>query len=204
MSILLSQSSIFTRFRATLLSNNAEKGFTFIELLISLSILFIMTSMAVPAMTQTLNQTRQNGHLSTIMSYLQLTRTEAIFQNKTMLMCKSSDLISCDPQSDWEQGWIIFADENNDHQRNTNESIYFSHGKLSHVTKIIYASFSGGSDYVKFYQAGFSHTNGTFVICSAYGTDQAKSVVISQTGRIRSEEQSTPAMQRKCLPFVKN
>jgi len=177
-------------------------GFTLIELLISISLLFITTTMAIPAMTATLNNTRQNGQIEILMSHLQLTRKEAIYQNKNMLMCKSNNKMFCQKDSTWEQGWLVFHDSNNNKQRDNNEKIVFAHGKLNLKAKILYRSFGGSKNYVWFYSRGYSHTNGTFTICNPIGISHTKTLVLSRTGRVRLNEKPTKSQQKKCMSYI--
>jgi type IV fimbrial biogenesis protein FimT len=178
------------------------KGFTLIELLISVSILFITTTMAIPAMTATLNNTRQVGQIAILMSHLQLTRKEAIYQNRNMLMCKSNDKRYCHKDTSWDQGWLIFHDKNKNKQRDDDEKIVFSHGKLNIKAKIIYNSFGGGKDYVWFYSRGYSHTNGTFTICNPTDISLTKTIILSRTGRVRLNENPKQSYQEKCASYI--
>lgn len=180
-----------------------KQGFTLIEMMVVVSLLLIIGAQAVPSMSESLSKVRQRGHLSTVMNFLQLARTEAIFQNKTMIMCKSKDQKKCDSNADWSDGWIIFSDKNKDHQLNDGEKMIFSHARLVNQSKIMYKSFSGGEDYVKFYSEGYSHTNGTFIFCNRYGIENTRTIVISRSGRIRAEDKPSVGIQRKCQPFSK-
>jgi type IV fimbrial biogenesis protein FimT len=179
-----------------------SQGFTFIELIIAMSILFITTTMAIPAMTSTLSNTRQNGEISLLMSQLQLARTEAIFKNQTIIMCKSSNKSHCKTNITWDQGWVIFNDKNNNQQRDDNEEIIFAQDKIIHVAKILYHSFAGSSDYVRFYSRGYSHTNGTFTICHPLSKNSTKIVVLSRTGRVRLVESPKQLYQDKCIKYI--
>ena len=186
------------------ISNKVSKsnGFTFIELLIAMSIFFITTTMAIPAMTSTIKDSRQNGQISTLMSHLQLARTEAIYQNKNMMMCKSNNKSHCQKNISWDQGWLIFYDENNNKQRDSDEKIVFAHGKVNHSTKILFNSFGGSKNYVSFYSRGYSHTNGTFTVCHPLGINRTKTIVVSRTGRVRLNEMPNKSYQKKCLPYI--
>jgi type IV fimbrial biogenesis protein FimT len=180
----------------------SQGGFTFIELIIAMSILFITTTMVIPAMTSTLSNTRHNGEISLLMSQLQLARTEAIFKNQNMLMCKSSDKSHCQTDITWDQGWVIFNDKNNNKQRDDDEKIVFAQYKINHVAKILYNSFGGSSDYVRFYSRGYSHTNGTFTICHPLSSKSTKTVILSRTGRVRLDEYPKQLYQDKCAEYI--
>jgi len=179
--------------------NTFIKGFTLIELLITISILFITTTLAIPAMTATISNTRQNGQIEILMSHLQLTRKEAIYQNRNMLMCKSKNKRICHKDTTWDQGWLVFHDTNNNKQRDIHEKIIYAHGKLNIKAKILYRSFGGSKNYVWFYDRGYSHTNGTFTLCNPIGITHTKTIVLSRTGRVRLNENPTKTQQKKCM-----
>ncbi|MFK5985895.1 MAG: GspH/FimT family protein [Pseudomonadota bacterium] len=177
-------------------------GFTLIELLISISILLITTLMTLPSLSSILTNSRQDGQIATLMSNLQLTRKEAIYKNRNMLMCKSSDQLTCSKDAQWHEGWVIFYDANNNKQRDEDEKIVFAQAKTNHTIKVVYNSFGGSNNYVYFYNRGYSHTNGTFTICNPLGTQHTKTIVISRTGRVRLDEKPKSSYQKKCLAQV--
>jgi len=184
-------------------SLHQHKGFSLIELLIALSILYIITSIAIPSMTNTITSLRQSGNLSTLFSQLQLARSKAILNNQTLIMCKTKDFKACDPDSEWSDGWLIFADKNNNKQFDENENLVYRQHRLKRANKILYKSFSGSDDFVLFYARGFSHTNGTFLFCHERQAESSQSIIISRTGRIRTEEHSSSTSINKCKPYEK-
>ncbi|MBF0264132.1 MAG: GspH/FimT family pseudopilin [Gammaproteobacteria bacterium] len=185
------------------ISNQSISGFTLIELLIALSIFYIITSIAIPSMANTLSTVRHNGSLTVLFSQLQLARSRAIINNQTLIMCKSKNLKQCEADVEWSDGWLVFADKNQNKQFDSDEKLIFKQHRLKGANKIIYKSFSGSDEYVLFYARGFSHTNGTFLFCHEYHAEQSKAVIISRTGRIRTNDELSTTSINKCLPYEK-
>lgn len=184
-------------------AKNGVKGFTLLEFIIFLSTASIMLTIGFPSMQTLLDNNRQLTTMSAVASHLAMVRSKAIFDNKNLLLCKSSNGQHCAKSSNWNQGWITFFDSNNNKQRDDFEKIILSHGEISSNNPILYSSFGGSKNYVRFYKQGYSHTNGTFVFCNPQGIKFTKTIVISKTGRIRSENKAPKRHQKKCLPYVR-
>ena len=177
-------------------------GFTLVEELTVISLILFMTCIGAPAMSTMLDSNRQANQMNILAGHLRMVRSKAIFDHKNMLICKSKDGEYCDKKSDWNDGWITFSDRNNNKKRDPEEALIISQGKLADSTKIIYGSFGGSKNYVRFYSQGYSHTNGTFLFCSSRGIEYTKAIIISKTGRVRNEDKPTKRQRKKCQPYV--
>jgi len=179
-----------------------QKGFTLVEELIVISIIVFMATIGAPSMTSMLNTNRQANQMNILASHLRMLRSTAIFDHKNMMICKSSDGQYCNKKTDWNNGWITFHDQNNNKKRDPEEAVIISQGELAHNTKILYSSFGGGKNYVRYFSQGYSHTNGTFVFCSPNGLDHTKAIIISKTGRVRTEENPSRRHKKKCAKLL--
>jgi type IV fimbrial biogenesis protein FimT len=87
------------------------RGFTLIELMVVISIAAIMAMIGVPALQGTLNDFRQRGAASLLVSDLNLARAEAIKRNSRVLMCvRNTAGTGCGTSSNWLTGWVICTD----------------------------------------------------------------------------------------------
>ena len=90
----------------------SQTGVTLVELLVSIAILAVLMTVAVPSF-QTFIVSNQVGAFSDhLYASLLLTRSEAIKRNGHAVICKSSDGATC--TGNWNNGWIVFADSNKD------------------------------------------------------------------------------------------
>ena len=179
-----------------------NQGFTLVEELAVISIILFMVCIGAPAMSSMLNNNRQANQMNILANHLRMVRSAAVFDHKNMLICKSSDGQFCDKKTDWNKGWITFHDSNNNKKRDPEEKVIISQGVLADNTKILYSSFGGSKNYVRYYSQGYSHTNGTFVFCNPNGLEQTKAIIISKTGRIRTEENPSKKQKKKCSAFL--
>ena len=89
-----------------------ERGFTLVELMITLVIASIVLTMAVPGMRNLIQNNRITGQVNEMVTAFNLARIEAIRRGSPVSVCASSDRASCSGANDWASGWIVFADAN--------------------------------------------------------------------------------------------
>lgn len=85
-----------------------NSGFTLLELMITVIILSIVVTIAVPSFLSLLQTNRLAGQVNQLVGAIHAARTEAIKMNRNVVFCHSSDGAVCSaaPASGWE-GWLI-------------------------------------------------------------------------------------------------
>ena len=99
------------------------QGLTLIELLITLAVLAITISFGVPKISTIAHSNRLAAASNSLSGSLALARSQAITRNQKVIMCKSADGYSCTKKGGWEQGWIVFIDENGNKLREKEENL---------------------------------------------------------------------------------
>lgn len=94
--------------------NMVSQGFTFIEMLVTIAIVAILASIAIPSFQLFILQTRVATQSSDFVTPLNYARSESIKQGRTVTICKSANATSCTTTGNWDQGWIMFVDSNKD------------------------------------------------------------------------------------------
>ncbi len=87
-----------------------KRGFTLVELLVSLTILGILTSVAVPSLTALLIKYRLSNENTSLMMDFVLARGEAVNRGTTVSVCQSADGVTCSAAG-WAAGRIVFVDQ---------------------------------------------------------------------------------------------
>ncbi len=94
-------------------SPTRAQGFTLIELMVTIGIIGIMTFVAIPSLTDTLNRMAVNSAARAINTSLSLARSEAVKRSRNVSICPSTSGTDC-ATGKWADGWIVFIDANGD------------------------------------------------------------------------------------------
>lgn len=83
-------------------------GFTLIELMISIAVAVIVTTVAIPNFMSLVNSNRLSSQANDFLSAIMLARAEAIKQNENIVFCHSTDGATCSapPSAGWV-GWLV-------------------------------------------------------------------------------------------------
>jgi len=165
-----------------------HKGLTLFELMIVLIILAILTSLAVPSFKDIYRKQQVDGELNILFTLIYFARSEAIKRNKVVTICKSDDGNLCG--GDWTNGWIVFADEDKDGNRDAGDT-FISSGKVDEGYQLSWSAF-GSNNYIRFTANGLTVSqNGSFKLCPNDNDARfARAVVISKTARVRIPKDS--------------
>jgi type IV fimbrial biogenesis protein FimT len=91
----------------------AARGFTLVELAITVVVLSVLMALAAPLYTGMTNGNRLTSNANEIVAGLQIARSEALRRNARTAFCQSTDGTSCSAAAVW-QGWLVFADADRD------------------------------------------------------------------------------------------
>jgi type IV fimbrial biogenesis protein FimT len=162
------------------------KGFTALELLVTMAVAAILLATAVPAFKTYSWNLRLKTAIDTLQTDLNLARSRAINMNASTVMCpvaasdQSSD-VTCADVTQWQHGWMVFADVNEDRQRQPLEPIL----KRSPEIELVNISSSLARNALRFYPNGTAPgSNATLVFCDRRGAEFAGKISLSNSGRI--------------------
>lgn len=98
-----------------------SRGFTLIELMITIAVMAILLSLALPSFQQTLRSNRVATTTNELLASLSLARSEAIRNTHGASLCPSADGTSCG--TDWNAGWLVWGDTNDDGTLDSGETV---------------------------------------------------------------------------------
>jgi type IV fimbrial biogenesis protein FimT len=89
------------------------RGFSLLELIMTMSVAAILLTIAVPSFRYVTNANRISSEVNGLLGDLQFARSEAIKEGRYVSVCASSDGQSCSASTAWQSGWIVFPNANN-------------------------------------------------------------------------------------------
>jgi type IV fimbrial biogenesis protein FimT len=163
---------------------NSQVGFTLVELLTTLVVMIAVIVTGIPAMQKFSASQNMLAAVNTVASHLHLARSEAIKQGTRAVLCPSLDGETCLKSNQWQQGFILFADENANRERDSDEGLLRQFRSASKEPQILIKS--GRRQWVR-YQATGEAPGSTLTItfCDANNLVEPKAIIISNTGRPR-------------------
>ncbi len=173
------------------------KGFSLLELMVTVAITIIMIGIAVPVTGSFITTNRMATQVNQLRASLAQTRSEAITRNRDVVICKSADQEFCTRQGGWHQGWIIFVDHDRDRKRSQKEPLLSVNSALNSNIQLRYRAF-GSRHYIVFYATGMSKTNGTFTFCGNTSPDRARALILTKTGRVRLSRARSDGRPLEC------
>lgn len=86
------------------------RGFTLIELVVTLAVAAILLTLAAPSMADLLRANRLASANNGLVTALNVARAEALRRGASVTVCPSANQRSCVGSTDWATGWVVFED----------------------------------------------------------------------------------------------
>lgn len=159
-----------------------SRGFTLIELMVTLGIGALVLSIGIPGFQGMVRDNRMVMHYNQFLAELNNARSEAVKRGVRITMCTRNEAgTECHDAPNWEKGWITFTDPNQSGSVDPGETILRVHEPLN-GTGTLHSSESRISYNSQGIAVGF---HSTFWLCDDRGSRFARGVVVSGNGRPR-------------------
>jgi len=175
------------------------RGFSLVELLVTLGIATILMSIAVPTYRTISMNAKQTGAVNELVSGMHLARNTAITLNTRAAVCATSNGATCEVIG-WNKGWIVFRDMDNDQFRDANETIL---GMAPGVTGLSISSSQFPLAFTyrpngRVMNASLAANTGEFALCDSRGSEHAKVVILDMSGRPRLSDVNADGSAPSC------
>ena len=197
------------------MDKSRHRGFTFVELMVTVGLVGILLGAVIPNMRTFLRNNQLSGGVNDMLHSIQVARTEAIKrQTGNIIVCGTSTPTVPDPALTCDyatfKAWFVFQDMNNNWQHDAAEPVIERHDLLdTNVT----VKTDANARLVSFAPSGFANPAGlkvpmrTLVVCDSRGVQQvgnaatARALFITTTGRARASS-TWQDVNTTALPLV--
>jgi type IV fimbrial biogenesis protein FimT len=175
----------------------SSTGLTLVELLTSIALLAVLSTLAAPGISRFVSDTRRTAAVNDLFHAMFLARSEAVRRGHMVTVCKSADRQTCAGKgTQWTAGAIVFVNKDGDEpaERDPGEPLISVHegwpnGSIT-STRASY-SFRPNAQGV---------VNGTLVFCDRRGSEHARAIVINHAGRPRVSDRDASNKPLPCPP----
>lgn len=160
-------------------------GFTLVELLITLVIIVVITSIAAPAMDQLIQNSRRHTSVSDLIALINLARNTAIMEQQTVTLCPLNDDKQC--ATGWAGTITVFRDPESDKILDDDSQII----RISQAPEGGYWTANTSSrPYFRFMPSGIAnYAIGNLIWCpNNKDSTRAAQLVVNRGGRVRLSE----------------
>jgi len=178
------------------------KGFTFLELIITIAIAAILMGIAIPSFQSLISSTRIYSQTRTLFNTLVMTRSRAITSGYRTILCPTVDGEQCNNDNKWHHRLIIFEDRNSNGKRDlASEPIVHTTEAAEQLNIYSGSSYTstGARRKVAYYPMGHAYGSTiTITVCDKRGTTAPYLIVVSNFGRPRISSGRADGSKPQC------
>ncbi len=154
-----------------------QHGVTLLELMVTLSIMVILMTVAVPSFQDLIRSNRLSGITTEFMGRINYARSEAVKRGIPVTLCRSANGTACAASGAWSQGMIVFLDTNGDGSVDVGETVLRQSGGAPETYTII-----GSVNAITYAGNGSTANTGTIAICRDSDEARAQNIIVTAAG----------------------
>lgn len=156
------------------------RGFTLLELLITLVLLSTALGMALPPIRQAVDRSAVRAESRELLRLVKLARQSAVFGATRVVVCSVDGTQHC--SRDWGEVVVVFTDHNGNNQIDPGDRRIHHWQRGKEGVDLVWRGFGPG--YLRYLKAGTAVDNGAFTLCPRSGDrSKARQLIVNRVGR---------------------
>lgn len=160
-----------------------NKGFTLIELMITVSVLAISVAIAVPSFNYVMQSNRVSSKTNAVIGAFNLARVEAIKRGTSVIISSSDTSVV---GNNWGLGFRVWIDLDSDSVYDVGEELRVFESLPNGIT------LDGANTTYTFRSTGFLASSGTLNLCSDFSGLAGRQMSLALSGRIQTSQTACP------------
>ena len=168
--------------------NKSQLAFTLIEQCLAIGLLAVLTLTAIPSWSGFLTKTKIRATGSELHTTLMKARNHALENHVTVIVCEanSEQMSQCNKKrqrnTNWIQGWIAYADSNDNGELDSDEDIFHVSQNLNRIPVVF-----NQTGRLRFFTNGTSRSAGFYICHPGSETEAYIRLLYSGRSRISAE-----------------
>lgn len=100
-----------------------SRGFTLIEMMVTIAVAAILVAWSVPSLNNLLLGNRLTARTNDLVGSIQYARSEAVKRGRPVNLTSKTAAANCTANCDWKDGWRVWFDTDNDGAYDTGEEL---------------------------------------------------------------------------------
>lgn len=165
------------------------KGFNLIEVMVVLAIVGVLTAIAFPGISRLMASNRMAAATNAFVASTSLARSEAIRAGAVAGVCPSANGTSCGVTADWQTGWIVWVDQDDDGTFDAAELVRVETGPPASSLTLT-ADFAALTFNMRGRPVGTTTRQMVLAPTSCKTGQSRRRVVVNGTGRVRTTKEA--------------
>lgn len=165
------------------------RGFTLVEIIVTLAIAALLVGFGVPGLTDLVREYRATRAINGIVGQIQLARSSAIISGETVSLCPTGGAgreLRCGARDSWHLGSMLFIDQDRDGRFDSADRLLRRFPSMGDSGQISWRSFRNRSSLSILRNGLTNSQNGSFRYCPNNNDAQfARQAIVNRQARVR-------------------